>query len=436
MIAMRMKDSGIEWIGEIPEDWDVRKISLIFKTIGSGTTPPTSNPEYFDGDFCWINTGDLNDSELYSCEKTITQKALQDCSALKLFPSNSLIIAMYGATIGKLCITRMVSATNQACCVLSQPIAAEIKYVFYWLLCGRERIISLALGGGQPNISQDLVRSLRLAMPSFDMQQRIAAYLDSRCAEIDAVIAAKQRQNDLLKEQRQSVIFEAVTKGLDPTVTYKDSGVEWIGVIPEGWEAFKIKHIVAVPVTDGPHESPQLVDEGIPFISAEAVKGNKLDFSLMRGYISKEDHEVYCKKVRPQREDIFVVKSGATTGAIAIVDTDEEFSIWSPLAMVRSKKPEYIQRFVYYAMLSDSFRKQIELGWNFGTQQNLGMNVLENLYIACPLSTSVQQQIADYLDIRCAELDRVVAANNAVIDKLKEYRQSLIYEAVTGKIAV
>ena len=87
-------------------------------------------------------------------------------------------------------------------------------------------------------------------------------------------------------------------------------------------------------------------------------------------------------------------------------------------------------------MLSDSFRKQIELGWNFGTQQNLGMNVLENLYIACPLSTSVQQQIADYLDIRCAELDRVVAANNAVIDKLKEYRQSLIYEAVTGKIAV
>jgi type I restriction enzyme S subunit len=286
------------------------------------------------------------------------------------------------------------------------------------------------------NISAEKYSELHMPVPPLPQQDKIIHFLDVRCAEIDAIIAAKQRQNELLKEQRQSIIFEAVTKGLDPTVTYKDSGVEWIGEIPTGWEVFKIKHIVTVPVTDGPHESPQLVDEGIPFISAEAVKGNKLDFSLMRGYISKEDHEVYCKKVRPQREDIFVVKSGATTGAIAIVDTDDEFSIWSPLALVRSKKPDYSQRFVYYAMLSDSFRKQIELGWNFGTQQNLGMNVLENLFIACPLSTIVQQQIADFLDTRCTELDRVVAANNAVIDKLKEYRQSLIYEAVTGKIAV
>ena len=437
-MAMQMKDSGIEWIGEIPADWELEKMKYHMRI-----NPVVSNDANAiddDAEVSFVPMENLHNgfhevsTMPYSKMKTgYTEFREGDILIAKVTPcfENGNIAEAKNLLSGR-------GFGSTEILVIRCP-KKYARYIYYYLQnpAFKIRAISEMYGvAGLKRIPPTFFKESYIPIPSDNQQVKIADFLDSRCAEIDAVIAAKQRQNELLKEQRQSIIFEAVTKGLDPTVTYKDSGVEWIGEIPAGWNAFKIKHIVAVPVTDGPHESPQLVDEGIPFISAEAVKGNKLDFSLMRGYISKEDHEVYCKKVRPQREDIFVVKSGATTGAIAIVDTDDEFSIWSPLAMVRSKKPEYIQRFVYYAMLSDSFRKQIELGWNFGTQQNLGMNVLENLYIACPLSTSVQQQIADYLDIRCAELDRVVSANNAVIDKLKEYRQSLIYEAVTGKIAV
>ena len=434
-MAMQMKDSGIEWIGEIPADWEVRRL----KYVGEAFIGLTYSPEDItdESGLLVLRSSNVQDNKIVFDDNVYVSKSVS--SQLLVQQGDILLCSRNGSSslIGKSAIIDEQSAGNTFgafMTIFRSKHNKFLKHVFNSPLFKNQSGLFLTTTINQ--LTNAILYNIVVVMPPEDQQQKIAAYLDSRCAEIDAVIAAKQRQNELLKEQRQSIIFEAVTKGLDPTVTYKDSGVEWIGEISAGWNAFKIKHIVAVPVTDGPHESPQLVDEGIPFISAEAVKGNKLDFSLMRGYISKEDHEVYCKKVRPQREDIFVVKSGATTGAIAIVDTDEEFSIWSPLAMVRSKKPEYIQRFVYYAMLSDSFRKQIELGWNFGTQQNLGMNVLENLYIACPLSTSVQQQIADYLDIRCAELDRVVAANNAVIDKLKEYRQSLIYEAVTGKIAV
>ena len=439
-MAMRMKDSGIEWIGEIPEDWEVRKLKYISSSMGGGT-PSKDRAEFWNGDIPWVSPKDMKNEIISTAEDMITVEGLEQSSTKMVLQGAVLIVVRSG--ILKHTIPVAINAVNVAMnqdmkAVMVDPAVMTNAFFLRWIQGLNDALLKewVKLSATVDSIEQEYFANTCIAYPSIKAQEIIIRFLDSRCAEIDTVIAAKQRQNELLKEQRQSIIFEAVTKGLDPMVTYKDSGVEWIGEMPEGWEAFKIKHIVAVPVTDGPHESPQLVDEGIPFISAEAVKGNKLDFSLMRGYISKEDHEVYCKKVRPQREDIFVVKSGATTGAIAIVDTDDEFSIWSPLALVRSKKPDYIQRFVYYAMLSDSFRKQIELGWNFGTQQNLGMNVLENLYIACPLSTEVQQQISDYLDTRCAELDRVVAANNAVIDKLKEYRQSLIYEAVTGKIAV
>lgn len=215
----------------------------------------------------------------------------------------------------------------------------------------------------------------------------------------------------------------------------KDSGIEWIGEIPEEWEKYKIKYIVSLPVTDGPHATPQLIEEGIPFISAEAVKKNRINFDLKRGYISLEDHLLFCKKCKPQKEDIFIVKSGATTGEIAYVDTDEEFSVWSPLALVRSKKDYFVQRFIFYVILSDYFRKQIELKWNYGTQQNIGMNVIENLFLLCP-PMYVQQRIADYLDQKCAEIDSIISAKQRQNELLKQQRQSVIYEAVTGKRAI
>ena len=116
---------------------------------------------------------------------------------------------------------------------------------------------------------------------------------------------------------------------------YRHSGVDWLGELPEHWQVKLLKHIVATPITDGPHETPEILDEGIPFASAESVSSGQLDFTKIRGHISREVHDRYSKKYKPRRDDIFMVKSGATTGVTAIVDTDVEFNIWSPLAAIR-----------------------------------------------------------------------------------------------------
>lgn len=213
--------------------------------------------------------------------------------------------------------------------------------------------------------------------------------------------------------------------------TYKDSGIEWIGEIPQEWNRTKLKRLLSTPITDGPHETPELLDDGIPFLSAEAVKNNKLNFDLKRGYISPEEHLRFCKKCKPQLNDIFMIKSGATTGNVAIVDTMEEFSIWSPLALIRADENILYFKYLFYYLQSYVFKNQVELFWSYGTQQNIGMEVLGNLYIAFSKTAIEQQQIAEYLDKKCGEIDRVVETEKSVIEKLKEYKQSIITEAVT-----
>ena len=147
------KDSGIEWIGEIPQNWTIRKLFSLLKTIGSGTTPK-GNDGYYDGDIPWLNTGDLTDSYVNIISKTLTDIAMAEHSALKLFDKDSVVIAMYGATIGKLGILTFPTTTNQACCVMSCGNQLNNKYLFYVLYSARDYILTLSYGAGQPNISQ------------------------------------------------------------------------------------------------------------------------------------------------------------------------------------------------------------------------------------------------------------------------------------------
>lgn len=210
----------------------------------------------------------------------------------------------------------------------------------------------------------------------------------------------------------------------------KESGIDWIGQIPEEWRVRPIKHIVETPVTDGPHETPVLYETGIPFLSAEAVKDGVLDFNYKRGYISLKDHDRFKKKISPKKDDIFIVKSGATTGNVGIVNTDEIFDIWSPLALIRCNKTLAIQKYIYFYLLSTLFKSQVEFNWSFGTQQNIGMGVIERIKVILP-PLSEQQQIVEVLDKKTAQLDKVKSLLEEQIQKLKDYRSSLIYETVT-----
>lgn len=215
----------------------------------------------------------------------------------------------------------------------------------------------------------------------------------------------------------------------------KDSGVEWIGEIPEDWNVGKTLYALSMPITDGPHETPELFDEGIPFISAEAVScGNgHIDFEHIRGFISQEFYEECCKKYIPQINDIYMIKSGATTGKVAKVETQKLFTIWSPLAVFRVEPQRCYYEYLYYFIQSDAYQKQIENKWTYGTQQNIGMRTLEKLMICFP-SITQQKLIADYLDTKCSKIDEIIEKQQAIIEKLKEYKFSIITEVVTKGI--
>jgi type I restriction enzyme S subunit len=207
-----MKDSGIEWLGEIPEHWEVKKINWTFENIGSGTTPKADNQlYYYDGNINWLLTGDLNDGEIYDTSKKITQKAIDDYSTLRVYPAESIVMAMYGATIGKLGMLKIETTVNQACCVLSKPIYFDNKFAFYVLLAARPEIINMSYGGGQPNISQELIKSFRVPVPPISEQQSIVNHIESECSKIDFKKARTEELIELLTEYRTALISEAVT---------------------------------------------------------------------------------------------------------------------------------------------------------------------------------------------------------------------------------
>lgn len=214
---------------------------------------------------------------------------------------------------------------------------------------------------------------------------------------------------------------------------YKDSGIEWIGKIPEHWEIVPIKYSLLIPLTDGPHETPELLPDGIPFISAEAIKNDKIDFNKKRGFISIEEHERFSLKYKPQMGDVYMIKSGATTGNLARVQTNEEFNIWSPLAAFRPAPNKTITDFLFFYMKSSRFFSAIELGWNYGTQQNIGMNVLENLRMIRP-TLQEQTAIANYLDRKTTEIDELIADKKRLLELYEEEKTAIINQAVTKGI--
>lgn len=211
---------------------------------------------------------------------------------------------------------------------------------------------------------------------------------------------------------------------------YKPSGVPWLGDVPEGWEVLPIKRIVSTPVTDGPHETPEILDDGIPFISAEAVRNNKINFNKKRGFISEDDHRRFSLKYHPKRNDIYMIKSGATTGNLAIVETDDEFNIWSPLAVIRCHHEKSDPKFVLSAMNSREFQTSVQLFWSYGTQQNIGMNVIQNLVLPIP-PLPEQQAIAAFLDRETGRINALIEKKKRLIALLKEKRSTMISRAVT-----
>lgn len=178
---------------------------------GSGTTPPAGDARYYGSGIPWLVTGDLGDDEVAFPSRSLTNEAIRDLSALAVHPAGSLIVAMYGATVGRMGLTTFPTTVNQACCVLHSGACLETKFLFYWILSHRTPLLKRSVGAGQPNISQEIIRSIRIAAPSRRLQREIVNALDDFRATVREATTALSRQVDLLKERRRALITAAVT---------------------------------------------------------------------------------------------------------------------------------------------------------------------------------------------------------------------------------
>ena len=429
----KYKDSGIAWIREIPEHWEIKRLKNV----------SDFNPQNDQSISNFSEVGYLPMERLkngYMLPSVINVYNLTQ--GLTFFKENDIVMAKVTPCFENGNIAIAKNLINNCGFGSSELFIFRVrninrKYFFYLLQEEKIKEVckSTMIGtGGLKRISPTFMRNLLLPIPTTLEQQSIATYLEQKCSEIDELITLQEEMITKLQSYKQSVITEAVTKGLDKNIPLKDSGIEWIGEIPEYWEVSKTLFSLSIPITDGPHTTPELFETGIPFVSAEAVSfGNgRIDFSHIRGYISDNFYQECCKKYIPQIDDIYMIKSGATTGRVAIVDTDIKFTIWSPLAVFRCNKERMLPRFLFYQLQSNGYQKQIEQNWSYGTQQNIGMRTLEKLILSVP-PLSEQQSIANYLDQKCSEIDELISIKQQKIEKLKDYKKSLIFECVTGK---
>ena len=429
------KDSGVEWIGEIPSHWRKSKFKFVSDLYTGNSLNDSQKLKYESdnpNDIPYVSSKDI-DVDYRTVNYNNGLRIPKEENPLKISPKGSFLMVIEGGSSGR----KMVFLEQDVCFVnklCSFNSVENTKFQYYFIQSSNyQDKFRLSLSGLIGGVSISNLKDFELTLPPLSEQQQIVSFLDTKTSLIDSLIKKTQRKIELLKEKRTSLINEVVTKGLNPNVEMKDSGVEWIGEIPSHYQMTSIKFLVTTPVSDGPHETPQFIDEGgIPFLSVEGVVGNKIDFEKVRGYISEELHEQYSKKCKPIRNDVLLVKSGSTTGKSTIVETDLEFNIWSPLCVIRSNTNKIIPRFTFQTFQSGYFRLLIENNWSYGTQPNIGMGVIENLRIVVP-PISEQQQIVEYLDEQTQLIDKTISIEEKRIDLLKEYRQSLISEVVTGK---
>jgi type I restriction enzyme, S subunit len=431
-----LKPTALPWIPEVGDAWETHKVAHGFADVGSGTTPDTENATYYGGDIPWVTPGELRESLITTTTKMVTHRALRECSALKVFPEGTLLIAMYGATIGRLGVLGTPACLNQACCALGGGTSLEARFVYYWFIGFRENVIQLGSGGGQPNISQEKVRSLRIPAPGRSLQLRIADFLDRKTAAIDALIAKKEWLIELLQEKRQALITQAVTKGLDPNVPMKDSGVEWLGQVPAHWTVRRLKHLGKI--RSGIAKGRDVADKATiarPYLRVANVQNGWLNLEDVASIeVTREEASRYALR----NGDVLMNEGGdfdklgrgyVWEGQIAeCIHQNHVFAVrpW------RTVNPYWVNIATQASYLRHFFILRSKQSTNLASisSTNLG---------EAPIPMPPTAEVDDILrGLRTAleKIDRLSATVATHIEKLREYRQALIPAAVTGKIGV
>ena len=429
-----MKDSGVPWLGEVPEHWKIERGKWLFRKMDRPTQDADEVVTCFRDGIVTLR----KNRRVRGFTESLKEIGYQGIRR------GDLVIHGMDAFAGAIGVADSDGKGTPVYSVCQAGPTANTQYYAYALREMARGQWLQALAKGIRERSTDFrfesFGSQSLPLPLLLEQAAIVRFLDYVDRRIQRYIRAKEKLIALLEEQKQAIIHQAVTGQIDvrtgqPYPAYKDSDVKWLGRVPEHWQELALKRWVSTRITDGPHETPVFQSEGIPFLSAESSVDGRLEFSRRRGLISRDHHDVYCRKCRPQRDDIFMCKSGATTGKVAIVETDDEFSVWSPLALVRVDPARVLPRLLLAVLQSPYLQNQVKDSWSYGTQPNLSMEAMGRLFLVLP-PINEQRHILAYLDHTLEEPSKAISYAKRETKLLQEYRTRLIADVVTGKLDV
>ena len=425
----KLKDSGVEWIGEIPADWKVIKNKYLLSLLYSGGTPSVSNNDFycFEGGTPFVSISDMSTVDyVLSTQKRLTDSGLKDKN-LKVLPIGTILYSIY-ATVGAVSELKIAAAISQAMLALQVNSKVDKSFYKYNLAAMKDYIFSNANGNTQFNLNTEKVKNFYFVLPNVATQHHIANYLDRKCAEIDAIIAKQQQIIEKLKEYKLSVITEAVTKGLDPNVPMKDSGVEWIGKVPENWQLSHIGNLVEMGSGGTPdRKKTEYWENGnIPWMSSGEIN-NEYIYSTIEQITELGLQNSNAKILPVNTVMLGLIGQGKTKGLAAILKN--EVCCNQNLAYLIADEKFLHYRYLFYCFKAMYFYMRGLVG---ESQAGIYSYFLKKLYIPLP-DTERQIKISDYLDAKCKAIKTTIAVRESIIERFTDYKRTLIYEIVTGK---
>ena len=405
-----MKNSGIEWIGEIPDDWEVKSIKQLL-------IERTEKNALYQTDII-LSLSAKDGVTLYDGEHHAGNRPREDLSDYKVVYPNDIVVNSMNILSGSVGLSGYKGCVSPVYYIYYPRENDNVEFMHYIFQCKQFQLSLRGLGNGiliketengNLNTIRMRIPAQKLGMQQFpwcdsNRQQKIAEFLDKKCAAVDKLISNQQGQIEKLKEYKQATITQAVTKGLNPSAPMKDSGVEWIGNIPEGWTIIKFKYLLDITSGDA-LTNERLLDSGeYPVYGGGNLIGYSPNYNFENG--------------------IIIGRVGARCGCVMLID-DKAWATDNAL-IVESK---INKKYLFYLLVNANLN-----ALNTSNAQPLiTSSKIKNIMTLFTKNDVEQQQIAEYLDKKCSEIDKLISIKQAKIEKLNEYKKSLIYEYVTGK---
>lgn len=435
------KNSGVQWIGKVPEHWVVSRLKYFCEPLKSGGTPKSDDSRFYAAEGTpWVAIADMSSTPLIiDTAKHLTEEGIADKN-LNIFPPGTILYSIY-ATLGKVSELAVPACINQAILAINPDKRYCKTYFKYCLTAQEQYVYSLSNGNTQNNLNAEKVANFYMVLPPLIEQQAIASFLDAKTKPIDDIIAKREKQIELLEEMKSAIISRAVTKGLNPDAQMKDSGIEWIGEIPEGWEMRKLKYILKSEkynIKTGPFgtqlKGNDLREEGdVPVYNQRNVIDNQFHSPSVFVTLDKAN-ELAGFHTKPN--DVLITSRG-TIGKAAILPNGAKEGILHPclIALRINQDLVNLKYLLYYINGFEGFVINVFLESNATTIEVIYTDTLKNIFVTLP-QLEEQKRIVSYLDSETSKIDTRIAKRRKQIELLQEYKQALITAAVTGKIDV